>query len=46
MEQAHGTLKQYLHFLKVEELYLCTPQKYLNNAFYINSLKYGYQESL
>lgn len=39
MEWAHGTLKQYLHKIKKEELYPYTPQNYLNHALFILNLK-------
>jgi hypothetical protein len=33
VEQAHGSLKQYLHKIKKGGLYPSTPQTYLNRAF-------------
>lgn len=39
MEWAHGTLKQYLHKIKKEELYPYTPQNCLNHALFILNLK-------
>jgi hypothetical protein len=34
-EQAHGTLKQYLHKIQIGELYPPTPHNYLNHALFI-----------
>jgi hypothetical protein len=46
VEWAHGTLKQYFHKIKKGGLYSCTPQMYLNPAFYLKNLKWMPRNSL